>query len=153
MRGEDLDGPSVRPPLLAQIANGVGRLAREAEPDGHVAAPGSPRVAFEAEGPWNRKIAREARVETDAGREPSGLEERPAGAAGPLPGYGGPGIAGAARHRCSSLADARVHSGFHGSIGGAGGRADVEDARRAAEKTGDRAPKPALVLTGPKRQG
>src|SRR2546426_4227390 len=49
MRGENFDDPVVRPPLLAQIAHGVGGLADEAEANGQVAAPGPSRVALETE--------------------------------------------------------------------------------------------------------
>src|SRR2546426_5651016 len=75
MRGENFDDPVVRPPLLAQIAHGVGGLADEAEANGQVAAPGPSRVALETEGTGDRKISREARMGTEARGESPGAEE------------------------------------------------------------------------------
>src|SRR5437867_4493817 len=121
MRGENFDGPVLRPSLFAQIAHRVGRLAGETEANGQIAASDSTRVAFQTKGAGNRKIPGESGMETDGRCESSGFEEGAGRVAGSLP---------VSRTRVVSrvsfdrvrLAHRRVHPGLPHPVRGAGRR-------------------------------
>src|SRR5262245_8477928 len=149
MRGEDLDAPAVRPALVLQVADGVGRFAAEAEADRHVPAPRASRITLETEGAGNGKISRKAGVHPNGRGESSGIGERAARLVSRAPRCAGlaPGAGRGDDRTDSALRRANDRPHRRG-----GGRSDVQDARGAADDPGGGGPEPALVVTGPEHE-